>query len=68
MNIGKTGFTLFTDVGTVWDHGSRLEDATWHPGGGVGWFAMASVFQISVELGIRQGGGARLHLKTGLQF
>jgi outer membrane protein assembly factor BamA len=68
MGIARTGFSVFTDVGTVWDHGSKLADARARRGVGAGVFLLASVFQLNLDVGVRQGGGARVHLSTGLQF
>jgi outer membrane protein assembly factor BamA len=68
MGIARAGFTVFTDVGTVWDHGTPLGDARVKRGIGGGVFLLASVFQLNLDLGVREGGGARLHLSTGLQF
>jgi hypothetical protein len=68
MGVGKSGLTLFTDVGATWDHGTKLDAAEWHRGAGVGWFLLASVFQFNAEVGVREGGGVRLHVRTGMQF
>jgi len=68
MGIAKAGVSLFADTGTVWDHGQRLSDTRFKTGGGVGVFVLASLFQMSLDVGFRQGGGARVHFTTGLQF
>jgi outer membrane protein assembly factor BamA len=68
MGISRLGVSLFTDTGTVWNAGERLSDAHFRTGGGVGIFLLASLFQASLDVGFRQGGGARVHFTTGLQF
>ncbi len=68
MKIAKVGITLFTDVGTTWDHGQRLADAPVKAGAGAGFFALASLFQLNLDVGFREGWGTRVHFTTGLQF
>ena len=68
LGISRAGFSLFTDVGTVWDHGARLRDARARRGVGGGVFLLASLFQVGLDVAVRQGGGTRVHLSTGLQF
>jgi outer membrane protein assembly factor BamA len=68
MRIAKAGMTLFTDVGTTWDHGERLSDARMRAGAGAGFFLLASLFQLNLDVGFREGWGTRVHFTTGLQF
>ncbi len=68
MGISRLGVSLFADTGTVWDAGTRLSDARFRTGGGAGVFLLASLFQVSLDVGFREGGGARVHFTTGLQF
>ncbi len=68
MGISRLGVSLFTDTGTVWNSGEHLSDARFRTGGGAGVFLLASLFQASLDVGFRQGGGARVHFTTGLQF
>jgi outer membrane protein assembly factor BamA len=68
MGVARAGFTVFADTGTVWGTGTRFSDARWRRGVGGGVFLLASVFQLSLDVGVRQGGGARVHFSTGLQF
>lgn len=68
LGISRAGFTVFTDIGTVWDHGTRLDDARVRRGVGGGLFLLASVFQLNLDVAVSQGSGARVHLSTGLQF
>jgi outer membrane protein assembly factor BamA len=68
MGISRLGVSLFTDTGTVWNAGERLSDARFRTGGGAGVFLLASLFQASLDVGFRQGDGARVHFTTGLQF
>ena len=68
MGISRLGVSVFADTGTVWNAGERLSDARFRTGGGAGVFLLASLFQASLDVGFRQGGGARVHFTTGLQF
>jgi len=68
MGISRAGFSLFADAGRVWDHGTTFSDAPWRRGAGAGLFFLASVFQLNLDVGVRQGGGVRAHFGTGLQF
>jgi outer membrane protein assembly factor BamA len=68
MTFAKVGMTLFTDAGTTWDHGTRVADARFKAGGGAGFFLLASLFQLNLDFGFREGGGTRIHFTTGLQF
>jgi outer membrane protein assembly factor BamA len=68
MGISRAGFSVFADAGAVWDHGTSLGDAPVRRGGGAGVFLLASIFQLNLDVAVRQGGGGRVHLSTGLQF
>jgi outer membrane protein assembly factor BamA len=68
MGIGRAGFTLFADAGTAWDDGQRLADSRVQAGAGGGVFILASIFQLNLEVGFREGWGTRVHFTTGLQF
>lgn len=68
MGISRAGFTVFGDLGTAWDHGTRFADARVRRGVGGGVFLLASLFQVGLDVGVRQGGGVRAHFSTGLQF
>jgi outer membrane protein assembly factor BamA len=68
MGITRAGVSVFTDTGTVWDEGERLSDSRFRVGGGAGVFLLASLFQVSLDVGVRPGWGTRVHFTTGLQF
>jgi outer membrane protein assembly factor BamA len=68
LGVSRTGFTLFTDIGSVWDHGESAWDARFRRGSGAGVFLLASVFQLTLDVGVRPGGGAHIHLTAGLSF
>ncbi|RPJ63793.1 MAG: FtsQ-type POTRA domain-containing protein [Acidobacteria bacterium] len=68
LRIARAGMSVFVDTGRAWDYGSRFEDAPARTGGGVGFFFLASVFQLNVDVAVRSGGGVRAHFSTGLQF
>jgi hemolysin activation/secretion protein len=66
LNVGKLGVSAFVDVGTVYDHGDRLEDQYLERavGGGL-WFSLAFVrLNLAVAHGI--GGSTRVHFGTGV--
>jgi outer membrane protein assembly factor BamA len=68
LGVSRIGISLFGDVGTAYDHGTRLADTRFRVGGGAGFFILASVFKLNFDVGFREGGHARLHFSTGLQF
>jgi outer membrane protein assembly factor BamA len=68
MTIAKVGMTLFADVGTTWNDGERVADARFKTGEGAGFFLLASLFQLNLDVGFREGWGTRVHFTTGLQF
>ena len=68
LKISRAGISLFVDRGRVWDHGARASDSPWRTGGGVGFFFLASLFQVNADVAVRDGGGVRVHVSTGLQF
>ncbi len=68
LGVSRIGLNFFGDVGAAYDHGTRLADTRFRPGGGVGFFVLASVFKLNFDVGFREGGHARLHFSTGLQF
>lgn len=68
LNISRAGVSVFVDRGRVWDHGARASASPWRTGGGVGFFFLASLFQVNADVAVRDGGGVRVHLSTGLQF
>jgi outer membrane protein assembly factor BamA len=68
MGVSRAGVSLFTDTGTVWNHGDALSAARVRTGVGAGVFLQASLFQMSLDVGVREGGGTRVHFTTGLQF
>jgi outer membrane protein assembly factor BamA len=68
MGISRAGVSIFADAGTVWNHGEKLSDSRFRAGGGAGVFVLASLFQMSLDVGFREGGGTRVHFTTGLQF
>lgn len=67
LGISRAGINVFADVGTACDHGARLIDARFRVGGGGGFFFLASIIQLSLDVGIRRD-GVRVHFTTGLQF
>jgi outer membrane protein assembly factor BamA len=68
MNFAKAGITLFADAGKTWDYGQPFDEAEFKAGGGAGFFLLASIFQLNLDMGFREGWGTRVHFTTGLQF
>jgi outer membrane protein assembly factor BamA len=68
LSFGRAGVDLFADVGTVVDRGTALQAARFHSGFGGGVFLLISIFQINADLGVRPGGGMRLHVMSGFRF
>lgn len=68
LGVSRIGLSFFTDVGSAYDHGTALANTRFRPGGGAGFFILASVFKWNFDVGFREGGHARLHFSTGLQF
>jgi outer membrane protein assembly factor BamA len=68
MGIARAGVTVFADAGTVWDHGQKLSDASFKTGVGAGGFFVASLLQMSLDVGFREGGDVRVHFMAGVSF
>jgi outer membrane protein assembly factor BamA len=68
MNAGKLGVTIFADTGTTYPHGQRLRTAQFQTGAGAGFFFIASIFQLNVDVASNLSGGTRVHLSSGFQF
>jgi outer membrane protein assembly factor BamA len=68
LGISHAGYSVFADFGRAWDYGARFSGARWRRGVGGGLFFLASVFQLNLDVAVREGGGVRAHFGTGLQF
>jgi hypothetical protein len=68
LRVAKTGVAVFLDRGAVWNDGQRLADADWKQGYGAGVFAIATVFQLRLDVAHGQGRGTRAHFSAGLSF
>ena len=68
LRVAKTGVAVFLDRGAVWNDGQRLADADWKQGYGAGVFAIATVFQLRLDVAHGQGRGTRVHFSAGLSF
>ncbi len=68
LNIAKLGVSAFVDVGTVYDHGARLEDQRFGKGiGGSVWLS-AAFFRLNFAVAKAVGGGTRVHFGTGFAY
>jgi outer membrane translocation and assembly module TamA len=68
LGLAKLGIDLFADTGTVYDHGVRLRDATFHQGTGGGVFLLTPLLQLNLDMAYGFGNGLRVHFTTGFQF
>jgi outer membrane protein assembly factor BamA len=68
MGVGRLGVTAFADAGTVYNHGVRLRDATFHRGVGGGVFMLATLFQLNLDVAYGVDNKVRVHFMTGFQF
>jgi outer membrane protein assembly factor BamA len=68
LRVAKTGVAVFLDRGAAWNDGQRLADADWKQGYGAGVFAIATVFQLRLDVAHGQGHGTRAHFSAGLSF
>jgi len=59
---------VFADAGTVWDHGQKVTASAFKTGIGVGGFVVASLFQASLDVAVREGGDVRVHFAMGISF
>lgn len=68
LKIGKAGVSVFFDSGTVAPYGARLSDQRMRSGAGVGFFVIATIFQLNLDIAKGFDGGTRAHLMTGFTF
>jgi outer membrane protein assembly factor BamA len=68
VDIGKVGFRVFADAGTVYDKGQRYKDQTLKQGYGGGLFLTAAVFHLNLDVAHGKGAGTRVHLGGGFSF
>ncbi len=67
LDIVRHGVRAFVDWGTVYDAGSRLGDARFDRGAGLGWFANLMAVNAFVDVG-RGNGQWRAHVRFGTGF
>lgn len=68
VDIGKVGFRVFADAGTVYDKGQRYKDQTLKQGYGGGLFLTAAIFHLNLDVAHGKGAGTRVHLGGGFSF
>ena len=68
LSAGNAGLRFFYDRATVWNVGSRLRDATFLDGAGVGLFVTAPLFEVHVDVAHDLRGSVRLHAGVGTRF
>ena len=67
LAIVRHGVRTFVDWGTVYDAGTKVGDATFDRGIGVGWFANLMAVNAYVDAG-RANGAWRVHVRFGTGF
>lgn len=68
MGIGRMGVSAFADMGAAYDHGVRLRDATFQRGYGAGFFTLAPVVQLNLDVAYGVDNKVRVHFRTGFSF
>ncbi len=68
LGVTRLGLSTFLDSGTVYDHGVRLRDASFHHGAGAGVFLLAPFIQMNLDVAYGFDRGLRVHFTTGFQF
>jgi outer membrane protein assembly factor BamA len=68
MGFVRAGVTVFADTGTVWDDGQKPSGSAFRSGVGAGGFFVASLFQMTFDVGFREGGDVRVHFAAGVSF
>ena len=63
----RHGLRTFVDWGAVYDAGTKVGDAWFDRGAGVGWFANLMALNAYVDVG-RGNGQWRLHVRFGTGF
>jgi outer membrane protein assembly factor BamA len=68
LGVGQSGFKIFGDAATAYDHGTKLADATFHYGWGGGWYLRVPLVQLDVDVAYGRDSGTRVHVMAGLRF
>lgn len=72
LSFGKMGVSVFTDVGTAYNHDQRLSHQAWHQdwhqGVGAGVWFSAALLRVNVAVARGLGAGTRVHVGGGLSF
>jgi outer membrane protein assembly factor BamA len=64
----RHGIRLFADWAAAYDAGTKLENASFDRGVGVGWFANLAIVNVYVDVGRNQDGRWRTHVRFGTGF
>jgi hemolysin activation/secretion protein len=68
LAIVRHGVRTFVDWGATYDAGTKVGDATFDRGVGVGWFANLMAVNAYVDVGRARGGDWRVHVRFGTGF
>jgi outer membrane protein assembly factor BamA len=68
LRIARTGVALFTDAGTLYGVDERLADARWDRSVGAGFFIIAPVVSMRLDVAHGLDAGTRAHFTLGLAF
>ena len=66
--IYRSGFTLFFDSGTAYDHGVSLANAKFRHGAGVGAFILIMGFGVKADVAYNMHDAFRVHVSSGFRF
>ncbi len=67
LQLVRHGLRTFVDWGATYDAGTKLADARFDRGAGVGWFANLMALNAYVDVG-KGTGGWRVHVRFGTGF
>ena len=68
MRFANTGLRVFADTGTTWNRGEDLDRTRADTGVGIGWFAIAPLFQFGIDVAHGLDAGTRAHVTFGIKF
>ena len=68
MHMGQSGFTVFADAATAYDHGTRLSNAAFHYGVGAGWYLRVPLVSVNLDVAYGIDRGTRAHVTAMLKF
>jgi hypothetical protein len=68
LSVGKAGLSMFMDLATIYDKGSRLRDQAWKQGTGGSVWISATVFRFSLSVAHGRGASTRVQAESTVLF